>query len=87
MKSYTITVSDAIGTEAVNALAHQQGWTATVSDPANPGATIPNPVTKGQAAEAGLAELLRDAIRRYRRYQADVADAGGTSINVTVVGG
>jgi hypothetical protein len=87
MKSYTLTVSDAIGTEAVNALAHSQGWTATVPDPDNAGATIPNPVTKGAAAEAGLGELLRDAIRRYRRYQADVADAGGTTINVTVAAG
>jgi hypothetical protein len=82
MKSYTLTVSDAIGTEAVNALAHQRGWTPTVPDPANPGATIPNPVTKGAAAEEGLADLLRDAIHRYRRYQADLANAG--TINVTV---
>ena len=52
--SKSINWNSVVWTKAVDAVAELNGWTATIVDPQNPEATIPNPVGKVQFFNAWL---------------------------------
>lgn len=69
--TFTITVSDANGKAAaiLDAFVKQHGWTATIPDPANPGQTIPNPVTRAQHGKSIIQLFIKESAKAYRANQ------------------
>lgn len=72
MAAITINVPDAQATRVIDAVCVTQGYSATISDPANPSQLIPNPQTKAQFVRVYLASHIRAIVVS---YEADVAAA------------
>ncbi len=47
----------------INAFASAYGYSATIPDPANPGATLPNPVTTADFAVDKISEYIQAVVK------------------------
>jgi hypothetical protein len=61
-KTISFTMKDANHALALDAVATATGWTPTIPNPADPEATIPNPVSKAQNMDRWLKAKLRNEI-------------------------
>lgn len=68
--SLSVTVPDAQATDILNDFCSYHGYQATIPDPADPEATIPNPVTKAAYAKAKVASFVKESIKAWRANQA-----------------
>lgn len=67
-----------------DALTKASGWTATVPDPANPGQTMPNPITQAQAPKEFIKQFIIRNVREQEVLAArQTADAGVTPVTLT----
>lgn len=59
------------------------GWQATVPDPANPGQTLPNPLTRAKWLDARIDSHVRAVVRDYRLAVARATAEAGALADMT----
>lgn len=78
------TVSDGTVAAIKNDFAAQQGWTATIPDPQNPGQTIANPESQNAFIKRNIGEYIKNTVRTKRMRDVEMAELANVEANVVL---
>jgi hypothetical protein len=69
MQEITISIPTAKAVIVRDAVCAKYGYTDTITDPANPEQTIPNPVTKAQFVQVKIKDFLKNCVVEMRNRE------------------